>query len=379
MKLTERRIKALGPGRHTDDDCPTLTLVVQPTGRARSFVQRLVIGGRRLDRGLGSWPVVTLQDARLAALENRRKGRAGLNPFTERRRSPVPTFRQAAESTLEANRPRLSAATARTWLAPLVNHAFRDLGGRRVDTITRQDVIELLRPIWTAKPAESKKALQRVRSVFEWALAHGHVRENPAANGGIKPALPSQDRTRTHHEAVPYRDVPEALKTILASGAAESAKACAALVLLTATRSAEARGATWDEIDLDAATWTIPAERMKGRREHVVPLAPPALAILAERRGLHPRFVFASERTGRPLTHAGLSRTVANIDGTIHGFRSSLRTWASEETDHDHAVVETALAHAVGSAVERAYRRGALLEKRRALMGAWAAFVTAGR
>ena len=236
-------------------------------------------------------------------------------------------------------------------------------------------MIELLRPIWTTKPAESKKALQRVRSVFEWALAHGHVRENPAANGGIKPALPSQERTRTHHEAVPYRDVPDALKTILASGAAESAKACAALIVLTAVRSVEARGATWAEVDFDAATWTIPAERMKGKREHVVPLAPAALAILAERRGLHPRFVFASERTGRPLTHAGLSRTVANINGTVHGFRSTFRDWASEETDHDHAVVETALAHAVGSAVERAYRRGALIEKRRALMTEWAGYV----
>ena len=108
-----------------------------------------------------------------------------------------------------------------------------------------------------------------------------------------------------------------------------------------------------------AGTWTIPAERMKGQREHVVPLAPAAVAVVERRRGLHPRFVFASERTGRPLTHAGLSRTVANIDGTIHGFRSNLRTWASEETDHDHAVVETALlAHAVGSAVKRPYRRG---------------------
>ena len=257
-------------------------------------------------------------------------------------------------------------------------NVLRVLGQRRVNAISRQDIIGVLKPVWTSKPAESRKALQRVRAIFDWCLAHGHVSENVAANGGIKAALPVQERVRRHHEAVPYRDVPSAYRNILGSHAADSARACAAFLVLTSTRSAEARGARWDEIDLGGKTWTLPAERMKSKRAHVVPLSDPALAILDERSGLHKRgFVFASERTGRALSQMGLTRTVRNIAGTIHGFRSSFRDWASEETAHDFAVVETALAHAVGSGVERAYRRGDLLAKRRMLMDAWGEFVVA--
>ena len=377
MKLTERRIKALGPGRYSDSDCPTLTLLVQPTGRGRSWVQRLVVGGRRVDRGLGSWPLVTLQEARLIALENRRKARAGRNPFAERQAAATPTLRETAERTLEANRRRWSASTVRTWLAPMANHVFKRLGGFPVDAITRQDVIRILLPIWTEKPSESKKVLQRLRTVFEWALAHNHVSENVCANGGIKAALPPQGRTRTHHAAVDYREVPATLKTIAESRAAASARACAVFIVLTASRSNEARGARWSEIDTTRRRWTIPAERMKSREEHVVPLSDAALNILAERRGSHDVYVFASERTGRPLSHEGLKRTVVGVSGTIHGFRSSFRDWASEETGFAHAVVETSLAHAVGNEVERAYRRGKLLDKRRRLMAQWADYATA--
>ena len=219
-------------------------------------------------------------------------------------------------------------------------NVLRVLGQRRVNAISRQDIIGALKPVWTSKPAESRKALQRLRAVFDWCLAHGHVSENVAANGGIKAALPVQERVRRHHEAVPYRDVPSAYRSILSSHAADSARACAVFLVLTATRSAEARGPRWDEIDLGGKIWTIPAERMKSKRAHVVPLSDPALAI-----------VFASERTGRALSQMGLARTVQGIAGTIHGFRSSFRDWASKETAHDFAVVETTLAHAVGSGV----------------------------
>ena len=370
MRLTEKRIKGLGPGRYVDD--PTLCLVVTRTG-GRSWVQRLMVNGRRVDRGLGGWPVVTLAEARLTALSNRRAVRSGVDPFTNREPAR-PTFRQAAERTLAANADRWSESTIRTWIGPLANHVFALLGARKVDSITRADVVEVLRPIWATKPAAAETALKRIRLVLDWAMASGHVAANVAANGGIKAALPSRERTRTHHRALGYQEIPKALRTILASGAAESAKACAALIVLTAARSAEARGATWQEFDLTASTWTIPADRMKSKRPHVVPLAPAAVAILKVRAGRHERYPFASERTGRPLSDMGLGAAIKGLDATIHGFRSTFRDWASEETDCDHAVAELCLAHAVGSQVERAYRRGALIEKRRALMTAWASY-----
>ena len=372
MRLTERRIRTLRPGRYTDD--PTLCLVVKPTG-GRSWVQRLVIGGRRVDRGLGGWPLVSLADARLAALSNRRTARSGQDPFAERQRQTVPTFRQAAEQTLEANRSRLSTETAARWLAPLSNHVFPGLGDRRVDSISRTDVIALLAPIWNTRPSESSKALARMRTVLDWALAHGHVAENVCANGGIKAALPSQERARAHHEAVPYREVPAALRTIAEAQTAASAKACTRFLVLTAVRSVEARGARWDEIDFDNREWRIPAERMKSRREHVVPLSHEAFRVLEARRGLHPIYCFASERTGRPLSHPTLRAAAAAVRGTIHGFRASFRTWASEQTTYPHAVCEMALAHQVGNDVERSYARSDLLEKRRSLMTEWAAYI----
>ena len=376
MKLTQKRIGTLPAGRHGDADCKTLFVVVQPSG-SRAFVQRLTVNGKRVDRGLGGWPLRTLAEARAIASANRRAARLdGRDPFTVPH-NLKPLFRDAAEATLAANRGRWSESSARAFMQPLRGcDVLRVLGGRRVNAISRQDIIAVLKPVWTSKPAESRKALQRLRAVFEWCLAHGHVSENVAANGGIKAALPIQERVRRHHEAVPYRDVPSAYRSILGSRAADSARACAAFLVLTATRSAEARGARWDEIDLGGRTWTIPAARMKGKRAHVVPLSDPALSILDERRGLHSGgFVFASERTGRALSQMGLTRTVQSIAGTIHGFRSSFRDWVSEETAHDFAVVETALAHAVGSGVERAYRRGDLLAKRRVLMDAWGEFV----
>ena len=378
MKLTERRIKALQQtGRHTDDDCPTLTLVVG-SGRGRSWVQRLMIGGRRVDRGLGSWPLVTLQDARLTALENRRKARGGVDPFTARREAAV-TLRQAAERTLEANRTRWAANTVRGWLSPLDNHVFGRLGGRHVETITRQDVIETLRPIWTDKPAAANSALVRLRVVLDWALAHGLVTENLCANGGIKAALPSQSRNAGHHEAIPYRDVPEALQAVAVAKSAPALRACVRFIALTACRGAEARGARWAEIDTDAATWTIPGERMKSRREHIVPLPAAALAVLEERRGEHADLVFPSGRTGREFSATAILRCLCSAvgaDATLHGFRSSFRDWAAEQTKADRAVVDLSLAHSVGTAVERAYFRTDLIEKRRELMAAWGAFVT---
>ena len=373
MRLTQRLVRTLRPGRHSDSTCKTLQLLVTQTG-GRSWVQRLVVDGRRLDRGLGSAEFVRLAEAREIAARNRFAARRGGQPFAERRPA-VPTFEQAAGRTLEANRSTWAAATVRKWIRPLQNHVFGKLGGRRVDAITRADVIAVLAPIWTAKPGESSKALARMRTVFDWALAHDQVQENPCANG-IKAALPSQERTRSHHAALPYREVGAALRRLAESRRAASAKACARFIALTAARSSEAQEATWDEIDFENREWRIPASRMKSRREHRVPLSDAALDVLEQQRGLHPQYCFPSPRTGRALSHAALFRVVRDACGAVpHGFRTSLRTWAAEQTSYPHAVCEMALAHQVGSAVERSYARSDLFERRRDLMQAWADYL----
>jgi integrase len=317
---------------------------------------------------------VTLAEAREVASKNRFAARRGGQPFAERQQA-APTFKQAAERTLEANASRWAASTVRTWIRPLVNHVFPKIGGRRVDQISRQDVIDVLAPIWSTKAGESGKALQRVRSTFEWARAHSHVQENPCAS--IKAALPAQTRTRKHHEALPYSQVGAALRAIAGSRAPASAKACARFIALTACRSAEGRGATFEEIDMEAREWRIPASRMdKGGAEHRVPLSDAAMSILAEQRSQHPQYCFPSPRTGRALSHAALFRVVRDACGAVpHGFRTSLRTWAAEQTSYPHAVCEMALAHQVGSAVERSYARSDLFERRRDLMQAWADYL----
>ena len=385
-RLTVATVRGLSkPGRYGDGPGSTLYLVVQPSG-ARSWVQRLVINGKRHDIGLGSAFLVSLKEARERAFANRKLARDGGDPLARKRRARVPTFKAAAARTFEANRARWrSAKTAANWTGGMEKYAYPVFGDKRVDQIGREDVLHVLTAIWTAKPELARKLRRRIRTVFEWAQAHGHVEHNVAGER-IDGALPSLPAVKAHFRALPYGEVGAALETIADSrGAAVAVKACLRFVVLTASRSGEARAATWAEIDLEAREWRIPAARMKTGVEHRVPLSDAAVAVLETVRPLcgQDDLLFPSpSRAGRPLSDMALTKCLRDIglaDRTVvHGFRTSFRTWASERTSVPHAVCEMALAHRVGSDVERSYARSDLFDKRRGLMDQWARYVTGG-
>ena len=382
-QLTAAKVRALTePGRYGDGE--TLFLVIQPGG-SRSWVQRLVIGGKRHDIGLGSVKFVTLAEAREKAFENRKVARLGGDPLAHKRRPKVPTFKEAAGRTFEATRARWrSAKTAGNWTGALERYAYPAFGDRRVDQIGSDDVLRVLTPLWSTKPEAARKLRRRIRTVLQWARAHGHVARNVAGED-IDGALPTMPAVKAHLRALRYSEVGAALETIEASRAALAVRQCLRFVILTACRSGEARGATWAEVDLEAGEWRIPAARMKAGTEHRVPLSDAAVAVLESVRPLRgpADLVFpAPRRPSNPLSDMTLTKLLRSAGlaarATVHGFRTSFRTWVSERTSVPHAVAEAALAHQVGSAVERSYARSDLFDKRRGLMADWARYVTGG-
>ncbi len=277
-RLTVQMVKALRElGRYGDGG--TLYLVVAPGG-SKGWVQRLKIGGRRRDLGLGGFPLVTLTEARELAFDNRRQVRRGGDPLSDRQRARTPTFEQAAGRALEANRARWrNAKTASKWIESMTKHVYPVFGSRPLDQIGREDVLRVLTPIWTSKPELARKVRQRIRATLQWAVAHGHVDRNVAGEAidGARPAMPA---VATHFRELPYGEVGRALEVIEASRAALSAKTCLRFVALTACRSGEARGATWKEVDIESREWRIPAPRMKAAAEHRVPLSAALLTVL---------------------------------------------------------------------------------------------------
>ena len=379
MKLTAAKAKSLTePGMHRAD--PTLYLRIAPSG-TKHWIQRLTIDGRRHDLGLGGFPLVSLAEAREQAFENRRKVRAGGNPLAEKRRPSVPTFREATARTCEALRPRWGDGKhAADWTSSMERYAFPILGDLRVDRIQREDVLRVLTPIWGRKLETARRVRQRVRSVLRWAHAHGYVRENMAGEA-LDGALPSLTARKSHFRALPYREVPRALETVRESPASLPARLCFEFLVLTAARSGEARNATWAEMDTEAREWRIPGERMKGGREHRVPLPDAGLGLLEQARALDDGsgLVFPSPlRSGRPLSDMTLTKILRDRGlaerATVHGFRSAFRDWCAE-TGKPREIAEAALAHTVGG-VEGAYFRSDLFARRRALMDQWAAFLT---
>lgn len=359
---------------------PTLYLRIAPSG-SKHWIQRLTIDGRRHDLGLGGFPLVSLVEAREQAFENRRKVRGGGNPLAEKRRAKVPTFRQATAVTCEALRPRWGNGKHGTdWTSSMERYAFPILGDLRVNRIRREDVLRVLTPMWARKPETARRVRQRIRSVLRWAHAHGYVEENMAGEA-LEGALPSLTARQTHFRALPYPEVPNALKTVNASQSSVAARLCFRFLVLTAARSGEARQATWAEIDLDAGEWRIPGERMKGGREHRVPLSEAARSVLARAWPLKDGsgLVFPSPlRAGRPLSDMTLTKILRDQGlserATVHGFRSAFRDWCAE-TGKPREIAEAALAHTVGG-VEGAYFRSDLFARRRVVMEQWAAFLT---
>ncbi len=378
-KITATEVRTIKkPGRYRADD--TLYLYVQPSGR-RQWVQRVLINRRRVDIGLGGYPIVTLAEAREVALDNRRLIRKGGNPLAERRRANVPTFRSAAERYHASRRATWrSEQHARTWMQVLQKHAYPLLADLPVDMIDQRDVLAVLEPIWTKQAETARRIRQRIRAVLRYCEAHGFLNRNVAGDA-IDGALPTMPKVQEHHKALPYKEVPNAFFVI--GSRVSAARMCLRFIILTAVRSGEAREATWDEIDRGTSTWTIPSDRMKGDREHRVPLSKLAMSVLEKAEKLRDGsdLIFPSvSKPGLPMTPDNLMKvwrkTGIAKDTTVHGFRTSFRTWAAEQTDFSQAVCESALAHTVGNKVEQAYSRSDLLEKRVQLMTQWAEFLS---
>ena len=388
MALTAVDVRNLKPGRTTrrKGDGRGLYLVVRPSG-TKAWVLRLTIDGDRTDIGLGGYPDVPLALARKKSAELRTAVAEGRDPRAERRQPNLPTFREAAEMYIQANAPTWRhPKTAGDTRARLEAYAYPIFGDTRVDRISRSDVLAALEPIWTAKPAASRKLRQRIRAIFSYALAHGWVDANPSGEA-IDAALPRTPAVKAHFRALPYQDVGAALQQVEASTASLAARLCLRFVVLTASRGGEARGARWDEIDLDARTWIVPSDRMKSNREHRVPLSDAALGVLHRARDLPDKadtgLVFPSaRRRGGPLSDMTLTKVLRDNGlasaATVHGFRTSFKTWCMEATDTPWAVGEAALAHTLGNSTEQAYARSDLFERRRQLMQEWGDFVLVG-
>ena len=372
-------VRSAPPGRHSDGN--GLYLFVQPSG-TRSWIQRLLVRGRRRELGLGSVALVPLAEAREKALTNRKLARQGGDPLAEKRRAEgIPTFAEAAMRVLEQKRDGWrNPKHSREWLSSLSRFAFPRIGKMPVSEVSSADVLEILTPLWHRKVATAKRVRQRMRAVLEWAVAMEYRLDNPCDR--IGPVLGSQKDVTEHMQAVPHREAAAVIRKVRASRALPAARLALEFLVLTAARWGEVRWAEWAEIDRDGKVWTVPAGRAKTNRRHRVPLCGRALEILdaaQKLEGAAGPLVF-THGGGKPF-HDGMLRRLLRRLGVAavpHGFRSTFRDWAGEETDHPREVIEAALAHVVRNRVEAAYARSDLFERRRTLMDDWARYLAQG-
>lgn len=379
--------RLMKPGLHAVGGVAGLYLQVLPTG-ARTWVLRASVGGKRRDMGLGGFPDVTLAGAREAARKARAKIDDGVDPIEERKAlksalraatAKVLTFEDAAKAYIAAHAPSWDSAKHRQqWENTLSGYAYPKLGKLSVRDIEMAHVLSVLEPIWAERTETAKRLRGRIERVLGWATSRGY-REglNPARwrdHLDQQLAAPGKIAKTSHHAALRLDEMPDFM------GRLKQAEGMGARALefavLTAARSGEVRGARWCEIDLEAKVWTVPADRMKARREHRVPLSPVAIDLLnALPRIAGSDLVFPAARNG-PLSDMTLTAVLRRmkVPATAHGFRSTFRDWAAERTNYPRDVAEMALAHTIGDKVEAAYRRGDLFGKRQRMMADWAKF-----
>lgn len=382
-KLTKKLVENLSAGRHGDGN--GLYLVVDPSG-ARRWIVRVVVKGQknkkgaplRTDFGLGGADIVTLNQARERALEYRRMAKQGLNPRFNLHRN-VPTFEEVAQQVHIDRIPTWkNQKHGQQWINTLREYAFPKIGRMPVDSIGQPEVLMCLSPIWTDKHETAKRLSQRIKIVLDVAKSKGlRSGENPVTAIKDAQVLPKVKAKAKHHKAMRWQDVP-AFYGNLKLRTAMSAQALR-FTCLTGSRTNEVLGMRWSEIDFDARLWTCPEERMKTGQAHRVPMTDEMLAIIEQLRDLKSDLVFEGQKRHRPLSNMSMLMLLRRMDVegvTVHGFRSTFRDWASEVASVPREVAEMSLSHRVGSDVERAYARSDLLDKRRALMDRWSAFVT---
>jgi integrase len=373
-KLTTRKAESLKePGHYVDGD--GLALVIGRRG-GKSWVLRTMVRGKRRDIGLGGYSWVSLAEAREKSRDARKIAKEGGDPIAARKAMQVcPTFAEAARQ-VHADQVVGQGSNGKhkdQWINTLVTYAFPAIGQKSVKDITPADVLAVLSPIWTEKAETARRVRQRIRTVMDWARTAGHYEGvNPVE--GVDKGLTKQRDIVKHHTAMPWQEVPALLPQLGDSVAAQALH----FLILTAARTGEIIGARWSEIDLQERLWVIPMERMKASREHRVPLTDEALKILEKVRGLDDDFIFPSQKRGKGLSNMAMAQLLKRIgqgEVTVHGFRSSFRDWAAERSSMPREIAEMSLAHNVGDAVERAYRRSDLIDQRRKLMELWTQFV----
>ena len=400
-ELKPVELSKLPPGRHAVGAVSGLYLQVPDPNKplkdgrvrtAKTWVLRVSINGRRRDIGCGGYPEVGLSEARDRARKLRTTVFEGRDPLDEKRaaRSAIAaaavksmTFKKATEDYIKQHAPSWRGAKSEgQWSSSLETYAYPVIRHLDVGHIQTGHVVEVLKPIWNTKTETASRVRGRIESIIAYAdKVAGRERLNPARWKGHLDALlpkPSKVARVEHHAALPIdqmHDFMVRLRAVEGQGAR-----ALEFAILTAARSGEVRGATWKEIDLQGAVWTIPGKRMKAEREHRVPLSQPAVELLrAQGQGKPDELVFKGAKPGQPLSDMTLTAVLRRMEvaATAHGMRSSFRDWAAERTHYPHEVAEMALAHSVGSKVEAAYRRGDLFEKRRMLMADWATFIDA--
>ena len=380
-RLTARSVATLSkPGRHADGG--NLYLNVTATG-ARSWVFLYRRAGRQREMGLGSALDVTLAEARDLAEVARRELREGRDPLVSKQKtSAVQTFGEAADAYVDAMRPQWSNSKhAEQWVMTLRKYAA-PIRSKPVDEIETADVLAVLQQIWQTKPETASRLRGRIENVLDSAKAKGQrTGDNPARwRGHLDQLLPRRGKlSRGHHDAMAIDDM-QAFMVRLRVRRGISARALE-FTILTAARTGEAIGAIFGEFDFEKDVWTVPAGRMKAKREHRVPLSTAAVEIVTTLRATgRGEVVFPGAKPGRPISNMSMDKILRleKLEVTVHGFRSTFRDWASERTSFPHELCEMALAHAISNKAEAAYRRGDMMEKRRELMEAWARFCAGG-
>jgi integrase len=394
-RLTALKVeKAKQPGMYADGG--GLYLRVTREG-ARNWVLRYMLDRKPHWMGLGPLSLYGLAEARVKALDARRKRNEGIDPIQARRAerarqrldaAKAVTFKQCAENYIASHRAGWRNEKHKyQWTATLQSYAYPVIGTLPVQAVDTTLTLKVLEPIWTTKPETASRVRQRIENILDFAKVRGYRHgENPARwRGHLDKLLPARSRFHEvkHLAALPYAELPAFLAS-LRTRAAIAARGLEFLIL-TGARTGEVIGARWNEIDLLDKTWTVPAARMKAHREHRVPLTARALAILGEMQAArhsdaNDAFVFPGHKSGTGLSNTAflmLMRRMGRDDLTAHGFRATFKTWASERTSFQNEIVEAALAHVIGDKVEQAYRRGDLFEKRRRLMQQWAMYCTA--
>jgi integrase len=390
QRLTAAQIGKLKsrPGRHSDGD--GLYLDVTDEG-VTSWTFRYTMSGRP-ERNMGLGPVrdISLAAARELAADARRLKRAGIDPLEQRRAQRAAaaleaartmTFRECGERYIAAYRDGWrNAEHRRQWSTTLASYAYPKIGNLPVAAVDVGLVLKVIEPLWRTRTETASRLRGRIELVLDWATARGYrVGENPARwKGHLENLLPRRHAVQKvrHLPAVPYAELP--LLTIELRAERGIPARTLEFLILTAARSNEVLGARWDEVDWEGRLWTVPPARMKGGKEHKVPISDRALSILQELAAVRLNdLIFPGVREDRPLSKTTLIRTLRRLgqaEAAVHGFRASFATWSAERTNYPHEIREAALAHAVSSAVERAYTRTTMLDRRRRLMTDWAAF-----